>query len=132
VNGAISCQKGEAVGQFKDVLVRGAPVPQAGRAQSRFVDQLQRQARLDTIGPLRRPRADQVPGTQPEQFGGKQPDAGQVAHDLVGEELAHSPFDAPWIAREGSRPRLGGLRLQGWLGVRAVAIKFFFEDRTPR
>jgi hypothetical protein len=132
VNGAIRRQEGQAVGQLEDVLVHCAAVPQAGGAQSRFVDQLQRQAWLDPIGPLRGPRADQVPGTQPEQFGGQQPNASQVSHDLVGEELAHAAFDASWVAGDGGRPGLGGLHFQRWLGVRAVSIEFFFEGRTPR
>ncbi len=132
VNGAISRQEGDAVGQLEDVLVHGATVPQTGGAQSRFVDQLQRQARLDTIGPLRGPRADQVPSTQPEQFGSQEPNASQVSHDLVGEKLAHAPFDALGVAGDGGRPGLGALRLKSWLGVRAVTIEFFFEGRTPR
>jgi hypothetical protein len=114
------------------MLVDGAAVPQAGGAQSRLVDQLQRQARFDTIGFLGSPRAEEVPGTQPEQFGGKQPDADQVAHDLVGEELAHTPFDAPRITGDGRLLRLGGLRFQRRLVIRAIAIEFFFEGRIPR
>ncbi len=38
--------------------VHGTAVPQTGGAQSRFVDQMQRQTRPDAIGPLRGPRAD--------------------------------------------------------------------------
>jgi hypothetical protein len=132
VNGAISCEERDAVGQLEDVLIHGAAVPQTGGAQSRFVDQLQRQARLDTIRPLRGPRADQVPSTQLEQFGSQEPNASQVSHDLVGEQLAHAAFDTSGITGNGGRPGLCSLRLNNWLGIRAVAIEFFFEGRTLR
>jgi len=133
VDGAVAGEERQAIGQREDLLVHGVAVPHAGGAESRFVDQLQRQTRLNTIGALCGPRADQIPGTQPQHFGGKQPDASQVAHDLVSEQLAHAAFAAPWVTGDSRRPPLGGLRLQRLLGIRAVAIEFFFEGHTsPR
>jgi hypothetical protein len=47
--------------------------------------------------------------------------------------LSHSIFDASRIAGHGFGACLGGLRFQRGLRVGAVAIEFFFEDRTsPR
>ena len=58
VNGRITRQEGQAVGQLEDVLVQRATVPQACGAQSCLVDQLKCQARLDTIGLVGGPRAE--------------------------------------------------------------------------
>ena len=132
VDGHVAGEERQAVGQLEDPLVQGAAVPQAGAAQRRLVDQLQRQARPHAFRALTGPAAHQVPGPQAEQLGDQQPDAGQVSHDLVGEELSHAVLDAARIARDG----LGALPvrpdLDGRLRARAVAIEFFFEGRTSR
>ena len=107
-------------------------MPQTGAAQGRLMDQLQRQARFHSFGSLRRPAADQVPDSQPQQFGDQQPDAGQVAHDLVGEALSHPVLEAAGIARDGLGAPSRDLNRDGRLSVGAVAMEFFFEDRTSR
>ena len=132
VDGHVAGEERQAVGQLEDPLVQGAAVPQPGAAQRRLVDQLQRQARPHALRALSRPAAHQVPGPQAEQFGDQQPDAGQVSHDLVGEELSHAVLDAPRVARDGLGALLGGPDLDRRLRARAVAIEFFFEGRTPR
>ena len=132
VDGHVAGEERQAVGQLEDPLVQGAAVPQPGAAQRRLVDHLQRQARSHAIGPLSGPAADQVPGPQAEQLGDEQPDAGQVPHGLVGEELSHAVLDAPRIARGGPGAIAVGPGLDGRLRCRAVAVEFFFEGHTSR
>ena len=124
VDGHVAGEERQAVGQLEDPLVQGAAVPQPGAAQRRLVDQLQRQARFHALRALSGPAAHQVPGPQAEQLGDQQPDAGQVSHDLVGEELSHAVLDAPWIARDG----LGALL--GWSGPRWSAQSPGGSDRV--
>ena len=132
MDGHVAGEKRQAVGQLEDPLVQGAAVPQAGAAQRRLVNQLQRQARFHSLRALSRPAAHQVPGPQAQQLGDEQPDAGQVSHDLVGEKLSHAVLDAPRITGDGFGAFLGGPYLDGRLRARAVAIEFFFEGRTSR
>ena len=94
--------------------------------EDRFLDQLQGQARLDTLW-SGDPATDEVPDAQAEEFGGEQPQAEKVARDLVGQELAYATFQAECVAGDGPGASLGGLDRQGRLRVRTVAIEFFFQ-----
>ena len=132
VDGHIGGKERQAVGQLEDVLVQAAAEAQAGDTEGRLVDELESQPRFDSFGFFPSPAADQVPGPQPEQFWGEQPQPGQVTHDLVGKELSNSMFDAEWVAGDGFGAGLGGLRFQRGLRVGAVAIEFFFEGHTFR
>ncbi len=76
VDGRIGGKEWQAIGQLKDVLVQAAAQPQASDTEGRLVDELQSQSRLDSFGTLPGPAADQVPGTQAQQFRGQQPHAG--------------------------------------------------------
>ena len=132
VDGRVAGEEGKAVSQFEDLLVQAAAKPHARDAKRRLVDQLQSQTRFDAFRALRGPAAYQVPGSQAEQFGDKQPQPGQVSHDLVGEQLPHASLDAFRVARYRLGAFLGGLCFDGGLSIRSVAIEFFFEGRTPR
>ena len=132
VDGRVAGEERQAVGQLEDPLVQRAAMPQPGAAEGRLVDQLQRQPRPHAPRPLPGPAADQVPGPQAEQLGDQQPDAGQVPHHLVGEELPHAVLDAPRVARDGLGAGLTRPGLDGRLRPRAVAVEFFFEGRSPR
>jgi hypothetical protein len=46
--------------------------------------------------------------------------------------LAHAAFEGGGIAGDGLAAPLGGLDRQGRFRLRAIAIEFFFEGRTPR
>ena len=96
------------------------------------MDQLQSQTRLNTLRWLGDPATDQIPGTQAEEFGCEQPQAEEIARDLVRQELAHAAFEAGGVAGDGLRASLGGLDREGRLRVGTVAIEFFFAGRTPR
>ncbi len=65
------------------------------------MNQLHRQTWLDAFTRLAGPAAQQVPGSQPQVFGQKQPEAGEIAADLVGQALADTAFDAQRITGLG-------------------------------
>jgi hypothetical protein len=96
------------------------------------MDQLQSQTRLNPLRWLGDPATDQIPGAQAEEFWCEQPQAEEVARDLVRQELAHAAFEAGGVAGDGPRASLGGLDREGRLRVGTVAIEFFFAGRTPR
>jgi hypothetical protein len=76
------------------------------------------------------PAAQQIPGSQPHQFGDQQPHAQQVAGDLVREQLANAAFQAAGITRLGLDSLLADLRQDRGFRVGSVAIEFFFVVRA--
>ena len=132
VNGDVAGDEGKAIGQLEAALAEGALLPQSGGTQRRFVDQLQRQTRLNALARLVGPTANQVPSAQPQVFRHQQPQAHQVAGDLVRQELPHAALQAGRIARFGAGPFLGALRLDFPISDRPALIEFFFEGRTLR
>ena len=132
VNGHVAGHEGKSVGQLEAALAERALLPQARGTEGRLVDHLQRQTRFDALGRLTAPTAEQVPCAQPQVFGNQQPQAHQVAGDLVGQELPHAAFDAERIAGLGAGAFLGPLGLDLPISDRSILIEFFFEGRTLR
>ena len=132
MDGHVTREKRQTVGHLEDSLVQSAAVPQSGSAQRRFLNELKGEAWSHLFRALSGPTADQVPHPQAEQLGDEQPDARQVSHDLVGEELSYAVLNAARIRWN----RLGaislGLDLDGRFRARAVTVEFFFEGRSPR
>ena len=62
VNGHVAGHEGKSVGQLEAALAERALLPQPRGTQCRLVDHLQRQTRLDALGRLTAPAAEQVPG----------------------------------------------------------------------
>jgi len=79
------------------------------------------------------PAGEQIPGSQAQVLGYEQPEADQVAGNLIGQELADAAFDAevielfPAIFADGS---IGFQLHGGTLGVEL--IEFFFAAQTER
>lgn len=73
----------------------------------------------------------QIPGSQAQVFGSQQPEADQVAGDLICQQLADAAFDAEVIEpfapvfSQGSK----GLQHHGW-PLRMKLKEFFFGVRT--
>jgi hypothetical protein len=65
-------------------------------------------------------------------FGYEEPESDHRATDLVGEELAHTAFEARGVARFGFGPLLGAMGFHRWLRVRMIAMKFFFAGQSLR
>ncbi len=94
MDGHVAGEERQAVGQFEDLLVQGAAVPQPGAAQRRLMNQLQRQAWSHTWGFCPVQPHTKSCGPQAEQFRDEQPNAGPGFSDLIKEELSHPVFDA--------------------------------------
>ncbi len=130
MDGAITGQEGQAVEEFKAALAQGALPTNAGEAQRGFVHQLHRQARFHAIGGPVGPGAQEVPGAQAKVLGNQPPQADEIAADLVGQQLTNAPFEAAGIAGFGFDARGGALGFQRrGLGVRTIAVEFFFAGR---
>jgi hypothetical protein len=65
-------------------------------------------------------------------LGDQQPQANQVAGDLVGQKLPHAPFQIDWIAGFDADVLEGPLRLDLLLISWTTSVEFFFEVRTLR
>ncbi len=132
MNGHVTGDEGKSVGQLEAALAEGALLPQPRGTQRRLMDHLQRQAWLDTSAALPAPTTEQVPSAQPQVFGNQEPEAHEVAGDLVGQDLPYAAFQAERIAGLGTGAFLGPLGLDLPISDRSVLIGFFFEDRTLR
>lgn len=95
--------------------------------------ELQGQAGRKVGGGRPGPTREQVPGSQAQVFGGQQPEAHQVAGNLIRQELADAAFEAagidffPAISAQGAK----GLEFYGRaLGMELV--EFFFAARTEQ
>ena len=95
------------------------------------MDQLQGQTRLDLGGVLAGPAQEQVPGSQAQVFGDQQPDAEQVAGDLITEQLPNRSLDAGGIGRFDPTGFFRALGVdQRWLWGGKWDVEFFFEGRS--
>ncbi len=132
VDGCVSGDEGETVDQFETLLAQRACLPNAGDAQRGFMDQLQGESRMDLLGWLLRPAAEQIPGAQAEVLGHEQPKSQEVGRDFVGQQLPHAALDASGITRLEPCAKQGALGFDGRFSCRSVAMKFFFEVRSLR
>jgi hypothetical protein len=123
----------QSMGQLKILVRQGALLANPRDAQSRLVDQLHRQPRLDGLGTFTGPGTQQIPGSHTKMLGHQQPDARQIATDLVGQSLPNPLFDRARIAQRHSPASLGVVDLNPTgPGVGTMGVEFFFEGRTPR
>jgi len=132
VDGYVGGDEGETVDQLETLLAQRACLPYAGDAQGGLMDQLQGQSRLDLLGWLLGPAAQQIPSAQAEVLGHQEPKSHEVAGDFVGQELPHAALDALGVARLEPSAKQGTLCFDGWFSCRSVAIEFFFEVRSLR
>jgi hypothetical protein len=129
VNTLIGSDKGQAVEEFEALLGEGAGGTEVHDAQGGLVHELQGQAGGEVGGGGAGPAAEQIPGSQAQVFGQQQPEANQIAGNLIGQELADAAFEAevielfPAILADGSK----GLYFHGGtLGVEL--IEFFLQS----
>ena len=73
VNRRVAGDERQPVGQLKSPLAEASLITQAGAAQCRLMDQLQRQSRFDPLSRLPAPTAEQIPSSQPQVFGNQEP-----------------------------------------------------------
>ena len=133
VNGLIARHEGQSIGQLESFLRQTARLTDTRHAQSRFMYQLQCQARFDALGRLLGPLAQKIPRAQPQMLGHQQPQAHHVARDLVGQQLTHAPFDRPRVGRLGAYAALGAISfsLDG-VSIGPIPVEFFFVGRIRR
>jgi len=126
MDGLIGGDKRQAVGQFEALLAERAIAPDAGSAQSRLVDQLEGQARIEMRAGPAGPGLKQVPRAQAQMLGRQKPEADLGAGDLVGQQLANAAFEASVIARFDAHGAFGALGFDGG-GEGSKRVEFFFE-----
>jgi len=132
MEGRVAGQKGETIDQLEASLAQAARLAQTRDAQGGFMHQLQGQARGDGLRPLAGPAEQQLPGAESQVFGNQQPQADQVARNLVGQQLTHAPFEAERIGRLGPHPAVGsiGFNVACHDPVGPTLVEFFFGSRT--
>ena len=133
VDRQVGRDEGQAVGQLKTFLGKRAPLTVRAQAHGGFIDQVQGQARLDSVGRQAGPGAHEIPGAQAQVFRQQQPNADLVARDFVGQCLANLPLQAFGIGGHRALFFAGALGLDK-LG-RVGGIKggeFFFGGRSRR
>ena len=133
MNTLIGRDEGQAVEELKALLGEGAGRAEVHDSQRCLVHELQGQAGGEVGGGGAGPAGEQIPGSHAQVFGQQQPEAHQIAGNLIGQELADAAFDAevielfPAILADGSK----GLQFHGGtLGVEL--IEFFFAVRTAQ
>ncbi len=94
------------------------------------MDQLQREPRFNAGAVLARPSTQQIPSTQTQVLRKQQPQADHIAVNLIGQELAHSAFQAGRITRLRFGAGPGPLGLDRRFGYRTKAVEFFFVGQT--
>jgi hypothetical protein len=131
MNGLIGGDKGQTVGQFKAPLAQSASITQAADTHSGFIDQLHGQTWLDGFGGRAAPTQQQIPSAQSQVLRDEQPQAHMVAADFVGQDLAHSPFDAERVAGLTKPLALGAMSFDAPRPVQGLSgVEFFFEARS--
>lgn len=129
----VAGDKGQAVGHLEALLTEGAALPQTARTEGGLVHQLQGQAGFDGAGRGAGPTAEQVPGAQAQMLGEQEPETDLVAGDLVGEQLAHLPFQALGVGRFAPTFAAGALGLdRPWRRFGVKGVEFFFAGRNRR
>ena len=83
VDGQVGGNEGQAVGQLKTFLGKRAPLAVGAQTHGGFIDQMQSQTRLDSLGGQGRPGAPEVPSAQTQVFGQQEPDADLIARNLI-------------------------------------------------
>ncbi len=133
VNTLIGSDEGQAVEEFEALLGEGAGGAEVHDSQRRLVHELQGQAGREVGGGGPSPAGEQIPGSQAQVCGRQQPEADEVAGNLIRQELTDAAFEAagvelfPAILADGAE----GLHFhEGTLGVER--IEFFFAARTER
>jgi len=131
VNALIRNHKGQAVEEFETFLAEGSGGSKVHDSQSGFVHKLHGHAGGKIGRGEPGPACQQIPGSQAQVFGSQQPEADQVARNLIRQHLADAAFDAEVIElfapifSQGSE----GLQLDRWT-LRVELVEFFFGVRT--
>ena len=94
MDGLVGGHKRQSVGQFKPFLTQTARFTDTGDTQGGFMDELKSQSGFDGATGSASPSGEKIPRSQPHMFRNQEPEAHQSAGDLVGQELAYTPFDA--------------------------------------
>ena len=128
VDRQVGRDEGQAVGQLKTFLGKRAPLTVRAQAHGGFIDQVQGQARLDSVGRQAGPGAHEVPGAQAQVFRQQQPNADLVARDFVGQCLANLPLQAFGIGGHRALFFAGALGLDKLGRVGGIkGAEFFLE-----
>ena len=133
VQAGIGDDKGQAVEEFEALLAEGAGAAKVHHSERGLMHELQGEAGGKVGGGRPGPGGEQVPGSQAQVLGRQQPEADQIAGNLIRQELADAAFEAvgidlfPPILAQGAK----GLQFHGGtLGVEL--IEFFFAARTEQ
>lgn len=113
MDGRVADDEGEAIGQLKAALAEGATAAETVVAEGGFVEQLEGDPGLKGLRGLTGPAAEQIIGAEPQVFGDEQPEADEIAGDLVGQQLSDVALQAGGIAGLVPPPLFGALGLDG-------------------
>ncbi len=132
VDGDIGSQEGQTIGQLEATVRQSPLLAQARQAQRRLMDELQCQPRLDGGPRLPTPATEEIPCSQTQVFGDKEPDADQVTTDAVGQGLANAIFDGSGVAgaQTPSASRGSGLNSRNNAGT--TFMQFFLAGQIRR
>ena len=83
VHGGVTDHEGQSIGHFEALLTERAFVAFTRNAEGGLVNQLQGHSGFYMTGGFAGPAGEQVPSTQAQVFGHKEPGANEVAGNLV-------------------------------------------------
>jgi len=109
MDGDITGNKRQAVGNFKALLAECSVRSFPGDAQGCFMNQLQCHSGIDFRGLLPVQLRRRSPGAEAQVLRDKHPDAGEVTGDLVTKELANLSFNTDWFTGHHTAGVLGSL-----------------------
>ena len=95
------------------------------------MDQVQSHAGPESLSSAPAPSTEQIPRTQSQMFRSQEPDSDVITGDLIGQQLAHLPFEAGRITRlkASFAPSAFGLDLLGGAS-KQTGVEFFFANRS--
>ena len=132
-DGQVGGDEGQAVGQLKTFLGERAPLAVGAQTHGGFIDQVQRQARLDSVVRQAGPGAHQVPSAQAQVLGQQQPNADLIARNFVGQCLADLSFQAFRVGGQRALFFAGALGLNELGRVGGIkGVEFFSAGRNRR
>ena len=133
VDGQVGGNEGQAVGQLKTFLGKRAPLAVGAQTQSGFIDEMQSQTWLDSLGGQAGPGAHEVPSAQTQVLGQQKPNADLIARNFVGQSLADPSLQAFGIGGDRTLLLAGALGLDELRRVGGIkGVEFFFAGRNRR
>lgn len=94
MDGLVTGQKRQPVGQFKPFLAQTTRFADTRNTQGRFMDELKSQSGVNLVARAASPSRKKVPGSQSQMLWNQEPDAHEGTGDFVGQPLTYTALDA--------------------------------------